>query len=138
MHIRASWQRRQHGTNIASISASVSYQTRLDNYEKVFITGIAGFLGSHLARRMNALGWEVIGNDNLSGADFENVPDNVTFHKVDCCDLERMKAALDGVDLLFHAAATAHEGLSYSAPHTSQETTSTPLFQLLRQLSHLA
>ena len=50
--------------------------------KKVFITGIAGFLGSHLARRMNALGWQVIGNDNLSGSDFENVPENVTFQRL--------------------------------------------------------
>lgn len=84
--------------------------------KKVFITGIAGFLGSHLARRMNALGWQVIGNDNLSGSDFENVPKNVAFHKIDCCDLEQMRVALEGVDLLFHAAATAHEGLSVFCP----------------------
>ena len=32
---------------------------------KIFITGIAGFLGSHLAKRMLKLGHEVVGNDNL-------------------------------------------------------------------------
>ena len=34
---------------------------------KIFITGIAGFLGSHLADRMIALGHEVCGNDTLIG-----------------------------------------------------------------------
>jgi UDP-glucose 4-epimerase len=30
---------------------------------KIFITGVAGFLGSHLADRMLELGHEVVGND---------------------------------------------------------------------------
>ena len=82
----------------------------------VFITGVAGFLGSHLARRMNDLGWRVSGNDNLSGSDIGNVPKCVDFHDLDCCDLDSMKSAMEGVDLLFHAAATAHEGLSVFCP----------------------
>ena len=36
---------------------------------KIFITGIAGFLGSHLADRFIELGHEVIGNDTLIGGD---------------------------------------------------------------------
>ena len=32
---------------------------------KIFITGIAGFLGSHLAKRLKNLGHEVFVNDNL-------------------------------------------------------------------------
>jgi UDP-glucose 4-epimerase len=84
--------------------------------KKVFITGVAGFLGSHLAKRMDALGWYVTGNDNLSGSDAENIPPCVEFHKIDCCDLEKMKLALDEVDLVFHTAATAHEGLSVFCP----------------------
>ena len=29
--------------------------------KSVFITGVAGFLGSHLAKRMHELGWSVSG-----------------------------------------------------------------------------
>ncbi len=36
---------------------------------KIFITGVAGFLGSHLANRMMQLGHEVYGNDNLLGGE---------------------------------------------------------------------
>ena len=39
---------------------------------KIFITGVAGFLGSHLAERMLSIGHEVLGNDNLIGGDIEN------------------------------------------------------------------
>ena len=37
--------------------------------KKVFITGITGFLGSHLGKRLHAMGWEVSGNDNFHGSD---------------------------------------------------------------------
>ena len=47
--------------------------------QKVFITGIAGFLGSHLAQRMSEAGWTVAGNDNLLGADKSNLHEFVEF-----------------------------------------------------------
>ena len=49
-----------------------------------FITGIAGFLGSHLADDLLQLGHEVIGVDNLFGGDIENINSNVDFHNADC------------------------------------------------------
>lgn len=83
---------------------------------KIFITGIAGFLGSHLADRMLQLGHEVSGNDNLLGGYIDNVPSGAKFYDVDCCDVELMKILLTDVDVVCHAAATAHEGLSVFSP----------------------
>ena len=83
---------------------------------RVFITGIAGFLGHHLAIRMNDLGWEVAGNDSLIGGELENIPDFVEFHHIDCCDFDAMKSAMTDAKLVFHCAATAHEGLSVFSP----------------------
>jgi len=84
---------------------------------KVFITGVAGFLGSHLADRMIALGHEVVGNDNLIGGYVDNVPQGVKFHAIDCCDLENMTNTIKDCDIVYHAAATAHEGLSVFSPN---------------------
>ena len=84
--------------------------------KKVFITGVAGFLGSHLAKKMHMLGWCVLGNDNFIGADRENLHSFVDFYEADCCDLDNMSKAIEGCDLLFHCAATAHEGLSVFSP----------------------
>lgn len=83
---------------------------------KIFITGVAGFLGSHIARRMLELGHTVSGNDNMIGGDLQNVPKGVTLHLVDCRSQEDMLAVMKGVDILFHCAATAHEGLSVFSP----------------------
>lgn len=83
---------------------------------KIFITGIAGFLGSHLADRMLQLGHQVEGNDNLLGGYLDNVPSGAVFHKIDCCDIDSMVRVLKDVDVVCHAAATAHEGLSVFSP----------------------
>ena len=85
---------------------------------KIFITGIAGFLGSHLARRMLELGHEVGGNDNMLGGDKENLPKNVNFFEIDCVEFEKMKKAIKGYNIVYHCAATAHEGLSVFSPYT--------------------
>jgi UDP-glucose 4-epimerase len=84
---------------------------------KIFITGVAGFLGSHLADRMIALGHTVIGNDNLIGGYASNVSKLVEFHKVDCCDTEKLSAIMVDCDVVYHCAATAHEGLSVFSPN---------------------
>lgn len=83
---------------------------------KIFITGIAGFLGSHLADRFLKLGHEVIGNDTLIGGYRDNVPEGAILHVVNCCDVENMASIMSGCDIVVHAAATAHEGLSVFSP----------------------
>ena len=44
---------------------------------KIYITGIAGFLGSHLAKKLISLGHEVSGNDNMILGELDNLPDNI-------------------------------------------------------------
>jgi UDP-glucose 4-epimerase len=83
---------------------------------KIFITGVAGFLGSHLADRMLDLGHEVVGNDNLLGGYPDNVDPRVEFHNIDCCDRNEMARIMQGADIVIHCAATAHEGLSVFSP----------------------
>ena len=83
---------------------------------RVFITGVAGFLGSHLAERLLSLGHEVIGNDNLIGGDLDNVPKDVYFYEADCRNLDDMEDAMQGCDIVYHLACTAYEGLSVFSP----------------------
>jgi len=82
----------------------------------IFITGLAGFLGSHLADRLLDAGCTVSGNDDLSGGYPDNVPSGAEFFEVDCCDLDAMKRVTRDVDVVVHAAAAAHEGLSVFSP----------------------
>ncbi len=84
---------------------------------KILVTGAAGFLGSHLAEHLQKIGHQVVGLDNMMGGYEDNVPKNIEFHKIDCCDLEKIKKVMSGIDIVYHCAATAHEGLSVFSPY---------------------
>lgn len=84
---------------------------------RVFISGVAGFLGSHLADICLEKGNLVVGCDNLLGGDLGNVPEGLDFHEVDCLNWKDMLSLTRGVDVVFHCAATAYEGLSSFSPY---------------------
>lgn len=84
---------------------------------KVFISGVAGFLGSHLADSLINQGVEVVGVDNLVGGQLKNVNSKVEFHQEDCGNLKKMNEYMKGCDVVFHAACTAHDGLSLFSPY---------------------
>ncbi len=82
----------------------------------VYITGIAGFLGSNLADFYLKKNFQVSGCDNLIGGDRENVDPKINFYKGDCENLDLMTRTMKDVDVVCHAAAFAHEGLSNISP----------------------
>jgi UDP-glucose 4-epimerase len=74
------------------------------------ITGIAGFIGSALARAVLAQGDSVRGVDNFSTGRPENldeIRDLIDFREDDILDLHAMHDACRGVDYIFHEAAIA-------------------------------
>ncbi|MBN2421645.1 NAD-dependent epimerase/dehydratase family protein [Candidatus Woesearchaeota archaeon] len=85
--------------------------------KKIFITGVAGFLGSHLAEALIELGHHVVGCDNLIGGYLDNVPAEVEFYQYDCNFLNSMKKITKDVDIVYHCAAAAYEGLSVFSPY---------------------
>ena len=85
--------------------------------KKVLVTGVAGFLGSHLAENLVSLGHKVVGLDNMIGGYEDNVPHNIEFHNFDCCDFNKVKSIMKDVEVVYHCAATAHEGLSVFSPY---------------------
>lgn len=97
---------------------------------RVFISGVAGFLGSHLADRYLAEGHQVIGVDSLIGGYLENVPDGVEFYKRDLAK-DKLDDIMQDVDLVIHAACTAYEGLSVFSPALIVRNTTQATAELL-------
>ena len=91
---------------------------------KVLITGVAGFMGSHLADEFIARGHDVVGIDNLLGGYEDNVPLKVDFHKADLGNFDEVKDFFNGIDLVVHTACTAYEGLSVFSPALVTRNTS--------------
>lgn len=85
---------------------------------RVLITGVAGFMGGHLAEAMVAAGHDVTGIDDLSGGFRRNVPAAVRFHQVDLQDAQSAERVIreEPVDVLCHLAANAREGASQFQP----------------------
>ena len=92
--------------------------------KSVFITGIAGFLGSHLADKFLAEGYKVKGIDNLIGGYRDNVPKGAEFVHADLLDLNGLSEHMKGYDLIYHTACTAYEGLSVFSPSLVVSNTS--------------
>ena len=72
------------------------------------ITGIAGFIGSSLARAVLAQGDNVRGVDNFSTGKRGNIEEllsRIDFQEADLLDLDAMKAACRGADFILHQAA---------------------------------
>lgn len=77
---------------------------------KILITGVSGFLGSHLAERILENGHTVVGLDNLQTGKLENLSsfkDSSAFDFIhgSILDYETVKKSMAGVDYVFHLAA---------------------------------
>src|SRR5579862_7657261 len=72
------------------------------------ITGIAGFIGSSLARALLSRGEQVRGVDNFATGNPENLREilgRIDFREADILDIDAMREACIGVDYVLHQAA---------------------------------
>ncbi len=72
--------------------------------QHVVVTGVAGFVGSNLAKHLLERGYSVIGLDNLSAGTLDNVDHRIEFHNVDIC-MPKIYPLVEGADAVFHLSA---------------------------------
>ena len=81
--------------------------------KKVVVTGGAGFIGSNLVDRLINANLEVIILDNLSTGKKENINPKAEFIQ---CDISKDRPLFEGVDTVFHLAATPQVQYSIENP----------------------
>ena len=83
---------------------------------RIFITGGAGFIGSHTTRILLERGHQVTVYDNLSSGRRDLVPKAAAFVRGDLKDQKKLVAALQGHDVVVHLAAYIAVGVSVERP----------------------
>jgi UDP-glucose 4-epimerase len=84
---------------------------------KILITGGAGFIGSNVAARYLARGWDVAVVDDLSSGRRDNVPEEASFYELDVRDLELGEVmAAERPDVVSHHAAQMDVRVSTEQP----------------------
>ncbi len=97
--------------------------TRKGEQMKVFVTGGAGYIGSHTCVELLEAGYEVVVYDNLSNSSKEAIKrvekitgKRVEFIQGDIRDKEKMKSSLKGCDAVIHFAGLKAVGESVEKP----------------------
>jgi len=95
---------------------------------KCFVTGGAGFIGSHLVDRLMRDGHEVVVYDDLSTGKIGNIlKANPKIVEGDLADTETLQWAMEDSEIVFHLAANAdvRHGLEYTSRDLDQNTIGT-------------
>lgn len=103
------------------------------------VTGAAGFIGSNLVDRLLASGHEVVGYDNFSTGqprflDCARQSTRFTLVEGDTLDRDRLAAAMNGGDFVFHLAANADVRLGTSHPARDLEQNTIATFNVLEAM----
>lgn len=85
---------------------------------RVLVTGAAGFIGSHLCRRLVSEGHTVVGIDDLSAGAMSNLADvpEARLCEIDVLDAEAVRSAAVGCDAILHHAARTSVPRSIEVP----------------------
>ncbi len=103
---------------------------------RCLVTGVAGFIGSHVADALLAVGATVRGMDDLSEGEERNIPAGLEMVRADICDAEGCRSAVEGCELVFHLAAKVSVPRSVSDPVGYHETNVTGALNLLEAARH--
>jgi UDP-glucose 4-epimerase len=109
---------------------------------KYIVTGVAGFIGSHLCDQLLKDGHVIVGIDNLSSGKMENIQHHLsnsmfTFLKFDITDWEQLTrhaGYFRDVDGIFHLSAKARIQFSINNPFETHNANVTGTFNILEMM----
>ncbi|MCD6482919.1 MAG: NAD-dependent epimerase/dehydratase family protein [Candidatus Aenigmarchaeota archaeon] len=93
---------------------------------RVFVTGGAGFIGSHLVDALMGKGYVVTVYDNLSSGRMDFIEHhigkkNFSFIEADLLDQKKLRECLEGYDVVFHLAANPDVRLGVEKPDVAKQ-----------------
>ena len=93
---------------------------------RVFVTGGAGFIGSHLVDALMGKGYVVTVYDNLSSSRMDFIEHHVgkknfSFIEADLLDQKKLRECLEGYDVVFHLAANPDVRLGVEKPDVAKQ-----------------
>lgn len=89
---------------------------------KALVTGGSGFIGSNVSKMLLSKGVEVVVFDNLSSGNYDNIRNlQVEFIKGDILDKDAIRESCEGVDVVFHLAASVGRQRSIDHPQLDSE-----------------
>ena len=105
----------------------------------IVITGCAGFIGSNLCDRLLAAGNHVVGIDNFSTGQHRFLDSalnhsNFKLIEVDLLDLDGLKLAFTGADMVFHLAANADVRFGTEHPRKDLEQNTIATYHVLEAM----
>lgn len=100
--------------------------------DKVLITGVAGFIGSHVANRFLTAGYKVVGVDDLSSGKIANVPTGVEFVQGDLALPATIARIPRDCRKILHLAGQSSGEISFDDPVADLEKNTVSTLNLIR------
>ncbi len=97
----------------------------------LLITGIAGFIGSRIAREALQKGYKVFGVDDLSQGYKENIPSGVDFISIDLSKKPEYISLPQNIDFILHLAGQSSGEISFDDPIADLEKNTVSTLNLI-------
>lgn len=89
--------------------------------DKILVTGVGGFIGSQVAKRLLREGYNVIGIDDLSSGYINNIPAEVEFIQGDLSQIETISRIPSSCNKILHLAGQSSGEISFDDPVSDLE-----------------
>ncbi|NDC90815.1 MAG: NAD-dependent epimerase/dehydratase family protein [Acidimicrobiia bacterium] len=104
---------------------------QIPQHGTVVVTGVAGFIGSAVARRLVTEGFSVVGVDNLSSGNRRNIPKDISFVEADASRAKLPQLLPRNAKAILHLAGQSSGEISFDDPVADLEKNTVSTLRLL-------
>lgn len=101
--------------------------------KKILITGVAGFIGSMLAKKFVKKGFKVYGIDDLSSGKLSSIPKEIEFLKLDLSQKVNFNSFLKECKFIMHLAGQSSGEISFENPQRDLEKNTLATLNLIEK-----